>query len=80
MDFAPTTRSTNGNRSSRYSFVRSAAHPVTTTLRPGRRAFHRLAVQYHPDKVYHLGEEFQAMAHVKFQELKRAYDALMERR
>jgi DnaJ-domain-containing protein 1 len=54
-------------------------------LRPGasaeevRKAFHRLAVQYHPDKVFHLGEEFQAMAHVKFQELKRAYDALSEK-
>jgi len=44
-----------------------------------RRAFHRLAVQYHPDKVHHLGEAFQAMAHVKFQELLRAYDALKER-
>ncbi len=45
-----------------------------------RKAFHRLAVQYHPDKVHHLGEEFRSMAHVKFQELKRAYDALMSRR
>jgi len=44
-----------------------------------RRAFHRLAVQYHPDKVHHLGEAFQAMAHVKFQELLRAYDSLMNR-
>lgn len=44
-----------------------------------RRAFHRLAVQYHPDKVHHLGEEFQAMAHLKFLELKRAYEALMGR-
>jgi DnaJ-domain-containing protein 1 len=41
-----------------------------------RKAFHRLAVRYHPDKVHHLGEEFLAYAHVKFQELKRAYDAL----
>ena len=45
-----------------------------------RKAFHRLAVRYHPDKVHHLGEEFRSMAHVKFQELKRAYDALMSRR
>src|SRR5215510_9204858 len=44
MDLAPTTRSTNGKRSSRYSFVRSAAHPVTTTLRPGRLAFQRLSL------------------------------------
>ncbi len=55
-------------------------------LRPGanaeeiRKAFHRLAVQYHPDKVHHLGEEFRNVAHVKFLELKRAYETLMSRR
>jgi len=55
-------------------------------LQPGsgpeeiRKAFHRLAVKCHPDKVHSLGEEFRAMAHVKFQELKEAYDALMGRR
>ncbi len=42
-----------------------------------RRAFHRLAVQYHPDKVHHMGEDFQAVAHFKFQELMRAYEALV---
>jgi DnaJ like chaperone protein len=44
-----------------------------------RRAFHRLAVQYHPDKVHHMGEEFQVVAHEKFTELKNAYDSLMRR-
>lgn len=41
-----------------------------------RRAFHRLAVQYHPDKVHHLGEEFQRVANEKFKELQRAYEAI----
>ena len=44
-----------------------------------RRAFLRLARHYHPDKVHHLGEEFEAMAHVKFQELLAAYEALSRR-
>ena len=44
-----------------------------------RSAFRRLAKQYHPDKVYHLGDEVHAMAHEKFRRLKEAYDALVER-
>ena len=45
-----------------------------------RRAFHRLAVEYHPDKVHHLGEEFQTVATRKFKELQKAYEALLRRR
>ena len=41
-----------------------------------RAAFHRLAVQYHPDKVHHLGEEFQRVATERFKELQRAYEVL----
>ena len=44
-----------------------------------RRAFHRLAVQYHPDKVHHLGDEFQELAGEKFKELQRAYEVLLRR-
>ncbi len=44
-----------------------------------RAAFHRLARQYHPDKVFHRGEEFQRVAHAKFVELKKAYDDLIRR-
>ncbi len=44
-----------------------------------RAAFRRLATLYHPDKVYHLGEEAQRLAHEKFTRLKAAYDALIER-
>ena len=43
-------------------------------------AFHRLAMHYHPDKVFHLGEEFRQVAHQKFTELKAAYDVVLERR
>jgi preprotein translocase subunit Sec63 len=31
-----------------------------------RDAFHRLAIHYHPDKVHHLGEEFERVAKEKF--------------
>jgi len=41
-----------------------------------RKAFHKLAVQYHPDKVHHMGEDFQKIAHEKFMELQKAYDRL----
>ncbi len=49
----------------------------TATAREIRDAFHRLAIHYHPDKVHHLGEEFESMAKVKFQELKEAYEILL---
>lgn len=44
-----------------------------------RAAFHRLAVRYHPDKVHHLGEEFEEMAREKFLALKDAYETLLAR-
>ena len=42
-----------------------------------RAAHKKLAVQYHPDKVQHLGKEFQELAHKKFVAIQRAYDALV---
>lgn len=45
-----------------------------------RTAYRRLAAQYHPDKLAHLGEEFQAMAEKKFKAIQAAYDALRMRR
>lgn len=45
-----------------------------------RRAFHRLAIHYHPDKVHHLGAEFESMAQEKFLRLTKAYDALLRLR
>lgn len=43
-----------------------------------RAAYKKLAAQYHPDKVQHLGKEFQEMAHKKFVAIQKAYDTLMK--
>lgn len=42
-----------------------------------RKAYRRLAAQYHPDKVSHLGAEFREMAETRFKEIQQAYDQLL---
>ena len=44
-----------------------------------RAAYRRLAAQYHPDKVAHLGDEFQRLAEMKFKAIQAAYDKLRQR-
>jgi hypothetical protein len=39
-------------------------------------AYRRLAGQYHPDKVSHLGEEFRTLAEQKFKKIQEAYQQL----
>lgn len=41
-----------------------------------RQAYRRLAAQYHPDKVAHLGPEFQELAERRFKEIQEAYQTL----
>ena len=41
-----------------------------------KRAYRDMLSKYHPDKVTHLGREFQEMAHDKSIEIKRAYEML----
>lgn len=41
-----------------------------------RSAYLRLVNQYHPDKVAHLGREFQELAEKRFKEIQNAYDQL----
>ncbi len=41
-----------------------------------RGAYLKLANKYHPDKVDHLGEEFKALAHRRFKEIRAAYEGL----
>ncbi|MEA2083900.1 MAG: DnaJ domain-containing protein [Thermodesulfobacteriota bacterium] len=41
-------------------------------------AYKKLASQYHPDKVHHLGMEFQEFAHKKFVAIQKAHDLLMK--
>ncbi|MBW2514400.1 MAG: DnaJ domain-containing protein [Deltaproteobacteria bacterium] len=41
-----------------------------------KTAYKHLAGKYHPDKVLHLGEEFQALAERRFKEIQAAYQKL----
>ncbi|MDX2447148.1 MAG: DnaJ domain-containing protein [Desulfobacterales bacterium] len=41
-----------------------------------KTAYKHLAGKYHPDKVIHLGEEFQSLAEVRFKEIQTAYQKL----
>ncbi len=43
-----------------------------------RSAYRQMVAKYHPDKVSHLGPEFQALAKKRFIEIQNAYDALMK--
>jgi uncharacterized membrane protein YkvA (DUF1232 family) len=40
------------------------------------KAYKTLAMQYHPDRVNHLGKEFRELAHEKMVEIQQAYDTL----
>ena len=44
-----------------------------------KAAYRRMAAQYHPDKVQHLGREFQELAEKRFREIQQAYDELIAR-
>ncbi len=50
----------------------------TATAEEIRRAYRTQAARYHPDKVTHLGEEFQELAKKKFQDLQWAYETLLK--
>ena len=41
-----------------------------------KAAYKKLAAQYHPDRVQHLGKEFQELANRKFVAIQRAYETL----
>lgn len=47
------------------------------SLQEIKQAYRLQASRYHPDKVSHLGEEFQTLAKEKFQEIQQAYERLM---
>jgi len=50
----------------------------TATLEQIKHAYRLQANRYHPDKVSHLGEEFQNLAKEKFQDIQWAYDQLLK--
>jgi DnaJ like chaperone protein len=45
-----------------------------------KKAYRKMALKYHPDRVTHLGEEVQKAANAKFQELNAAYESIKKER
>ncbi len=45
-----------------------------------KKAYRRMALKYHPDKVSYLGEDMQASAKEKFQKLQAAYEKIKRQR
>lgn len=54
--------------------------PSTATNDELKKAYRKLAVKYHPDKVAHLGEDHAEAAEDKFQKVQQAYDAVKKYR
>lgn len=79
------TRQTTGDRQSRTSNSgdwHSRDPYQVLEIDPGasseeiKAAYRRLAAQYHPDKVQHLGKELQELAEMRFKEIQQAYNDL----
>ena len=45
-----------------------------------KKAYRRMAVKYHPDKVAHLGEAYKVSAKEKFQKVQEAYENIKKER
>jgi DnaJ like chaperone protein len=45
-----------------------------------KKAYRRMAMKYHPDKVSHLGEDFQKAANEKIQSVNKAYENIKKER
>jgi DnaJ like chaperone protein len=45
-----------------------------------KKAYRRMAVKYHPDKVSHLGDEFRKTAEEKFKKVNEAYEKIKKER
>ncbi len=85
-------RTTNQNRSGysqsrrpRYSSSLSQAYKVlelneSATDSEVKKAYRKLVVIYHPDKITHMGEQFQKSAKEKFQKIQDAYEQIKSAR
>jgi hypothetical protein len=79
-------RTTHSSRPGKNDY-RATDDPHTVLgVKPGatveeiKEAYRVAAAKYHPDKVNHLGREFQELAHRKFLAIQQAYERLMKAR
>lgn len=52
----------------------------TATVEEVKKAYRKMAMKYHPDKVHHLGPEYQKDAQEKFRKINEAYEAIKKQR
>lgn len=52
----------------------------TTTDEDLKKAYRKMAIKYHPDKVHYLGEDIQKAAHEKFQKVNEAWEIIKKQR
>lgn len=45
-----------------------------------KKAYRKMAVKYHPDKVHYLGDDIQKAAHEKFQKVNEAWETIKKKR
>ena len=53
---------------------------LTATDEEVKKAYRRMAMKYHPDKVAQLGDEVQKAANEKFKKVQEAYEAIQKQR
>lgn len=52
----------------------------TATIDEIKKAYRKMAIRFHPDKVHHLGPEYQKDAQEKFKKINEAYDKIKRER
>jgi DnaJ like chaperone protein len=52
----------------------------TSTDEEVKKAYRRMAMKYHPDKVSHLGDDFKKVANEKFKKVQAAYEQIKKER
>jgi DnaJ like chaperone protein len=52
----------------------------TATDEEVKKAYRKMAIKFHPDKVAQMGEEYQKGAKEKFQKIQESYEAIRKRR